>query len=762
MNGPFNLDSDRSKLIDSDWNGWLSVQAARLAADLITGDWFKLFGADAYLAINPGVGRPDQFAEAIREHLGNDACWPTRARNGRSPLFANARDIVVAAHPTLDGYLSNEVYFDDRFAVHSDAIDMALKFGAKQFSLNSLVRLHCAPEDSSGLATNTGPDANFHYSDYEGFISGEDLQVRFAKALGYQFRRLSNQNRKDLKTTVSTLAADGSLQAAERLVRVEPSIWNACPVTESRRLHPKLLNHKKIADLCKPFDVNTWIRELADQAADGEIDRDDQETLYSYLLNNSATINRTTLSTIKRSPVVKDHRGNWVSPNQLVRLPKWQFDKMEPVVSAPPRELIRASSLLKRLQVRQKLRGEDLVVMAEHVVDHPERAEEFEQLLNQQFPLLIRKTVQRLRSIAFLSSRAGTLARPEELYLATSVHETCLDDAALFVAGTNRTLYQKLKCRAHPASETLLNSLEQRRVQGQALNRPDVFYPALVVALRNEGLAPWFGNQRTEGEKTLGKEDRRALKDAYQRLGRGGLPDRLDGIQCLLSEGGTLHSLCDLREGKYLENDYPELADALREAGTKIAFADIESNTIAFFQRIGLQKLSQACGEHCHDVGEECEPPTWFQSQCERALKRIGKGEFAAALADLAWSHYHNNGGFQPADGKLLERRLINIEDISCVTSIRRVHRLAGIEVSVPSEAGMMGNCIAMPRPKERPDFDLMLAFGLAEAAGASRISDMRTFSNYIFALLQCCSKTGMSSYLKTPGYSARKVVGWR
>ena len=237
--------------------------------------------ADAYLAINPGVGKPNQFADAIRDHLSNDACWPTLARNGRSPLFVNARDIVVSAHPSLDKYLSRESYLDDGFAAHLDAIDMVLKYGAKTFSLNSLVRLRCAPEDSSQLETNTDDDADYYYSDYGEELRGEDLQIRFAEALGHHSKRLSNQNRRDLKITTSTLAADCSLQAAGELIRVEPSMWNACPVAASQRLHPKLFNHKAIARLCQPFDVNTWIQGLADQAAKGEISGDDQEALYS-------------------------------------------------------------------------------------------------------------------------------------------------------------------------------------------------------------------------------------------------------------------------------------------------------------------------------------------------------------------------------------------------------------------------------------------------------------------------------------------------
>ena len=820
ISAPFHLDSDRSKLLDSDWNEWLSKQAARLAMDLLVGDWLARFGSDAFLATNPGDGRPGQFAATISGSLRAEACWPTRARNGRSTEFAKAEDIVVPTHRALDGYLSDNRYLDDRTAADPQVIEMARRFGAKPFSLNSLVRLRCASADKSDLETSTGNDADFHYTEYDEALCGVDLQVRMAEALTTEFKRLSNQNRRDLKTTESTLAADGSLQAAERLVRIEPSIWAACPIAQSQRLHPRLLEHKAIANLCKSFDVNNWVRELAGQAAEGEIDDDDREALYSYLLNNGATISRTALYAAKHSPVVKDHRGDWVSPNSLLQLPKTQFDVLEQIVSAPARDLIGSSAFFKRLQVRHKLRGEDLIAMAEFVVDHPERAESFEQLLARQLPLLTRQTVQRLRNFPFLPSRAGTLERPMELHLSTTVNEACLNDAALFVGSANVPLYRKLDCRAHPTSKALLDALEQRRDQGLAPNRPDIFYPALVEALRIAKVDPteyedepilfvdgtyqassqtlvgpqipsyfrfgvphftgpetvgraygalgasrnpeeqhwglllqWFASQCASGTETLSKKERSALRDAYRCLGRSGLPDGLDDdVRCLLSKDGTLHSLSELRDATYLENDYPELAAALLAADAGIAFADVDPRSIAFFRQIRLGKLSRACGEHLDDVEPECEPPSWFRSRREKALNRVRKHEFAAALADMAWNQHRNNGDFEPTDTKSLERCLSEIECISCVTDIRRVHRLAGISVSVPSEAAMVEDRIAMLRPRSPSDFDHRLALGLAEATGASRVSDIRTFAVFIIPLLQCRTKTDMRSYLQRQG----------
>ena len=61
--------------------------------------------------------------------------------------------------------------------------------------------------------------------------------------------------------------------------------------------------------------------------------------------------------------------------------------------------------------------------------------------------------------------------------------------------------------------------------------------------------------------------ERALLREAYRYLAVLGLPSGLaTSTRCLLSSESTVHSLDDLRAGRFLENDYPELAGALVEA----------------------------------------------------------------------------------------------------------------------------------------------------------------------------------------------------
>ena len=101
-----------------------------------------------------------------------------------------------------------------------------------------------------------------------------------------------------------------TLKSAHNLWRIERSIWNACPVSHSSRLHPDLLEYKTIANFCQTFDIDKWVCEQADRAEKGQLDDNAWETLYAYILANGEKIGRRALSAIKRSPVVKDHRGS--------------------------------------------------------------------------------------------------------------------------------------------------------------------------------------------------------------------------------------------------------------------------------------------------------------------------------------------------------------------------------------------------------------------------------------------------------------------
>lgn len=824
VSAPFSLDADRSNLIESDWNTWLMNEAGRLVCDLLVGDWYERFGADAFLVIDPGHGNPPTFVESIRDKLKSEACWPSRERNGKRATFEIIENIVVPNHLSLDGFVDDCFYLDDSFAKNPRAKEMALSFGAKKYSVNSLVTLRCAASSDSTLSTRIPDEQAKHYFvEYEEALSDEERQVKMAEALSQN--RLSNENRYDLKNTQSTLAADGSLRTANDLYRIEPEIWDACPIPPRRRLHRRLIDHKAISQLCSPFDIERWVRELSDRAAEGEIDEDERETLYEYLLNNGVKIRRNTLAKVKDSPVVKDHRGNWISPNELVHISKSNFDVLEPVLHGPAKELVRSAEFFKRLKIRQKLRSADLIDMAEHVSSAQKCAEEFENLLSRHLDLLKRPTIAKLREIPFMLSRAETLAKPTDLHLANALNEACLDDPTILLRSGNTTLYRKLGCRETPSLDALISEVARRRDVNQAPSEISHFYSALVDAMRLENqdltdyeldeilwvdggyrspwstvvgsqipkyfsnavphykgrqtieksyaslgasrkpkdhhweeLLLWFSHCCPTGGEVLDRSKQRWLKDAYQQLGFGGLPiDLSDHARCLLSSAGTLHSLRELEDGLFLENDYPELAAALSEAGGRMAFADVTQKTSAFYKRLGLRRLSAVAGKHTYRFGSTFTAQSWFQPKHSKsALDRIRQAEFLNALIELVWVYHRGHSDFVFEDPIVLHERMSKLKNIELVDELQRVHSVGGIAAAIDTEVGITEEAIALLKPRSLHDFNQLLSYGLAEFVGATSISDIRAFGALVFPLLECRTKTDMRTYLLRQGVTSQ------
>lgn len=547
VSAPFKLDADRTRLLETDWNSWLASEAADLVAALLTGDWLDRFGADAFIALRKiSPAAPETFAAKIEAHLREAACWPRRDFAATKEL-AKASSLVVPSDPALDSFMNESRYLDARLAGDVRVTEMALANGAGRFTLNSLVRLRCAGQDGTKLATKLSQgEANYHFTGYATSLADEGRQQHMASTLTALGRRLSNANRKDLKETASTLAADGGLKLATSLVRVERDFWDVCPEPLSSRLHPCLLGHAAIAGLCRPFVLDTWIVEAAGRAAGGAIADGERDALYRHLLSDGDKLGRKAMAAVRRSPVVKDQRGAWVSPADLVQLPREQARIFDAVLSAPAPPLAKRRDFLRRLRIRRKLVGEDLVRLGETIGD-ADAAARFEDLLGRQLALLTPRTVERLRDIAFLRSRTGALYRPADLHLPTAANLACLGSEARIVAGGNGALHRRLGCRETPSSETLLEVLQQYSLQEERPPRPEVLYPALTAALRNEkrsagALAEqpllWVdGAFRTPAETLVGARIPRwfrgavpvyrgpdAIERAYEELGANGQP----------------------------------------------------------------------------------------------------------------------------------------------------------------------------------------------------------------------------------------------
>lgn len=485
VSAPFELNTDRSGLIDHVWNEWLIDQAVELTIDLLKADWFARYGADAFKAlVSNGPASPDRFTAKVAERLASEACWPTQAKGAEK--FAAATDLVLPTDKEFAGFLAERRYLDPRLGGDKDVCDLLERCGAPKFTIGSLVRLRCAGESAAGLATKIKDEANYHFTTYATALASLDLQKRLAAALSAFPRRLTKQHKTDLASTASTLSATGVLCPAAKLMIVDPELWSDCPEPEENRLHPDLAQHKAISNHCRRFDEERWLIDAAKRAANAAPDDRERETLYRKLLTRSAPVSRAALSALRANPVVKNQRGEWVAPADMVNLKRPLARLLDPVIDAPSKDLLAAPTLRARLRIRETLNGTDLIRYARTLADRPEMADRFEKLLGDHLKLLTSSTVELLRDIPCLKSRSGALAAPSALHLDTPTNRLCIEDNGRIVGGANELLYRKLKLKLAPDTGTLLDIIKSHREKGTGPTRPDLLYPALVEAIRRE------------------------------------------------------------------------------------------------------------------------------------------------------------------------------------------------------------------------------------------------------------------------------------
>lgn len=825
VSAPFKLDPDRSELLDNAWNSWLAMEAAGLVTSLFSADWVRRYGSDAYLALRAtGPAAPSNFAEAIQGHLRSAACWAS-ADDGK---LAKASDMVAPEQAEFSGFLGAHRYLAPALASVPAVSELLVASGAKPFGLNSLVRLRCAGQAGQGLETKVpSGDADFWYTNYEAALLDSARQVAFAKAFGAAAKRLSNPNRVDLKTTPSTLAADGKLRAASGLILVPEDIWDVCPEPAASRLHRSLVGEKVVSGLCTPFDLDQWIQNAAGRIAQGRIDEGEREALYRHLLSEDLTLSPKAMAAVRRSPVMRSHRQEWIAPERMVQLAPAHARLLGPAIHMPSAEMAKNANLLRRLRLRRTLVGEDLVAFAATLVDMPAATGAFENLLKANVKLLTPKVVEALRPLAFLRAASGKLAAPADLHLDNAVTRICVADEDRILDGRNLQLYRALGCREHPTAATMLGTLAQARSGGMPPLQPEVFYPALVAALRNERIAPeihaaepilwvmeayrapqdvlvgtripsWFGgaaphyrgpapvveafealgaatqprdrhwielfswcHERRKPDEVVTVLERKMLREAYRLRGIMGLPAGLgDTIRCLLARDGRLYSLQDLRAGWLVEDDYPALAMALQDAGAKIAFADLVEQSRSFFHNLGLGRLSVSCGLPRLSAGPEGAAPSWYRARPHgmALLSLVHREDFQVAIYELAWAHQRQSPGFKALSSRELKRRLAAIDRLVFVTGVTRVYKVGGKSAAVAAEAGVFEDRIALTPARTKFEYDQMLAYALAELAGAAKIVDARPLAVAILPLLMGQTSADMFAYLTRQGI---KPAAW-
>jgi hypothetical protein len=820
------MDGDRLAPIDSTWNNWLIAEAVKLTMELLKGDLLHLFGADAYLCLRPrGEARPSSFANALAAELRSTPCWPVRNGSSKTVDHRNANQIVVPITPALDSLLSDERYLDSRLFGVEQANALALECGAQRFTINSLIRLRCAGQDGTRLKTKPKPkeEANYWFTDHNTALRDMDRQVKMAKALTEVTRRLSVQNREDLRETASTLAADGAVRKASELIAVDPSIEEASVVQAFERLHPSLFGFDLIAGMCRPFSIDGWIIGIIHRLNSDEATDEERETLYRYLLEHGPTLKQRTLFRIRHASVVRNHRGEWVKPSALVSKRMRFFSVLEPVLSAPAPELENAKAFLERIRLRTTLNAEDILAFAKHVGNHPELSETFEGILVRAKKLLTPKLVNQLCQIPFLRSSTGELAAPIKLHLRTAENLACLDSEDGFVRELNPNLYRALRCAASPSSATLLVAIGRWHGQASGPKRPEALYPALVEALHRDrvsrnihkdaailwvdgsyqkpdavlvgaaiprcfdtllpvirspeillntyaalGAHPrptdgdWvqfftaFGKRHADEVLAPGTDGRRAILLAYRARGAAGIPEGFpETIKFLLARDGTLHSLADLKAGRFLEDDYPELSEAADRDDAGLAFAELTDATRDFLAALGLRRLSAVSHAGTPQIGPARKPPLWFREEHQhRLIRKFRHSPFASAVLALARVEARRGTHIELPSERELKARLDKAETIDFVHDIRRPYRIGNIEVTISVEEAFAGNQFAIVFAASLYDLNHLLAYALAEVLGAVRIERKRSLGLVILPLIQCRDTEEMAVLLRRQGIS--------
>ena len=595
VNAPFQLNSDRSQILDdsnSRWNEWLLRQAAELTAQLLTSDWLERFGADAYLAIQTvAQTTSESYRNSLRKLLAEGEYWPTQALSpGRKkrPIFTKAENIVIPEYKELDGFLSDNRYLDKRLLEYESIHGFTQELGARSFTLGSLVRLRCSGKDKSALGTKLGSqEADFHYASFPQPLQNVETQERFARALDALSRRLSRYNRDDLKNSPSTLTADGDLKAPSNpLWVVNPTVASADLVPKSDQLHPRLLTYRAVVNLCQPFDIARWAKDVAGRAQDDAASNLERETLYRHIVSTHGQFDQRTNSILRKSPILKDHRGDWVDPSSVIRRRIFGARHLEPVLHFPHRDYSRDSELSRSLRFRAKVNGEDLLRYAILVTQCPELAAKFEEALWHLRQLLTPQIISKLSQIAFLRNSLGGLSQPPMTYLQTPLNVSCLGEETPFVIGGRAPLYKQLRCPSTPRSEDILRHLTTLREHNKAPTNPEMLYTTLVETLKMEKKAKdsnaeeeilWVGSSFfAPSQVLLGRRHRKVFLNAVPQIREGPAALR-QSAQALGAheQPQTRHWLGLLRwyAQKYREQEGPvtgEERESLREAYNRL------------------------------------------------------------------------------------------------------------------------------------------------------------------------------------------------
>jgi hypothetical protein len=755
ISAPFEMTEDRSQPVDpqnSDWNAWLIREAAELAVRLLPGRLFAAFGPEAFLAFNPqGAGSstiPALTAEVDRL-LRAAPCWPTQATAGRAgrPVAAPAGSLAVPVTSPLSAFTTSTLHatdlLDASIAARPDTRAMALALGGKAFTAGSLVRLRCGGESAPNLATRLSEEeVSLYFPAFPGALQDLEMQQRFSAALDASRADLSDENRKDLRSSATTMTGAGTLSSPDALWVVDEALTAVLPA--ERTLHPGLAGSRVLAGLCKRFNFSGWAIETASRITDGTASEQDREALARYL-RGRPVLSQKAWAALRRSPVLPDHRGDWTTPADMVSRSAGGASLLEPALHFPARA-DEANDSLRSLRFRRAVRGSDLVALARLVEQGAVAPVVMSRAGTRLQRLLTPSVVAELKAIRFLDTGPGLVTAPSDAYIRSDRIVAILEESAGYAVGMPTSLLQRLGCRTEPRADDILAQLAKLREASRSLSRPDLVYRALVAALRTERRPAgqlhdqpviWTGHRwEAPGDCLVGTDNRRAvldavtvlpenLRDAWIFLGAAHRPtDRhwrrllirageLYGVQhqvtarmadalrrayrhldhvpdglrpdtaCLLDDQHRLHTLGETAAGTFLINDDPALASAARAAAVPVAFADTSDPQVTgFLKAAGARPLSAAAVPGETEYGAETMADETLRTGA--TLARFRSPVFASAVAALASAVC---GPDRSRTAASLTARLARIRQIVIVDGIKRRYRLAGHDVTVAADA---------------------------------------------------------------------------
>ncbi len=823
ISAPFEMTEDRSQLVDpqnSDWNAWLIREAAALAVRLLPRTLFPAFGPDAFLALDPrdsSSSTVPALTEEIGRLLRTEPCWPTQATAGRArrPVPATVASLAIPVSGPLSAFAASTLpaagLLHAGLSARADTRAVALALGGSAFTPGSLVRLRCAGQTSGNLATRlSDAEVTRYFTDFPGALQDLTLQQRFSATLDACKAQLSDDNRKDLRGSPTTMTGAGTLSSPDTLWTVDEALAAVIPAEQT--LHPGLAGSSVLAGLCRRFNFSGWAIETAARIADGAASPQERDALARYI-RGRPVLSRKAWAAVRRSPVLPDHRGHWTGPADMVSRSAGGAALLEPALHLPARD-DEASESLRPLRFRQAVRGSDIVALARLVEQGAVAPAVMTRAATRLHRLLTPSVLADLKTIRFLETGPGTVAAPADTYVRSDQLVAVLGEDALYASGMPPTLLRRLGCRAEPRADDILAALTRLREAGRGPARPELVYRTLVEALRQDRKPAgqlrdqpviWTGSRwEAPGDCLAGTDNRGALldavtvlpdnlRDAWVFLGApqrptaahwrrllirtgeiyGGqrpvprrvadalhrayrhldeLPEGLGGeIHCLLDDQGRLHTPAEAAAGIFLINDDPAVAAAATAADVPVAFADSsDAQATRFLKAAGAGPLSAAAVLTRTEYGPASRPDDTLRTGA--TLTRLHSPNFGSAVAALASAVC---GPDRSRTAASLTARLARIRHILVVDGIRRRYRLAGHDVTVAADYDPGDDQIVLDRVASSHELRRSVANAVAVLADPGLLGE-QVLGDGVYFLLRSRSAREMQRELQ------RRKVAWQ